>query len=54
MDHVEGALHILLVGKGGQPYLTSYICSFSLFYYSLFEFYIDEEGKESVMDRLER
>ena len=31
MDHVEGLLHILLVGDEGQPYLTSYMFSFSVF-----------------------
>ena len=48
MDHVEGPLHVLLVGKEGQSYLTSYISSsFSLFFHSLFEFYIGEEGKRA-------
>ena len=32
MDHVEGPSHILLVGTEGQPYLTSYISLFSLFF----------------------
>ena len=53
MDHVEGPLHILLVGKEGQPYLTSYVSSFSLFF-NLKKIDIGEEGKESMMDYLEK
>ena len=52
MDHVEGPLHILLVEKEGQPYLTSHISSF--FFHIFLEFYIGEEGKESMMDHIER
>ena len=44
-------MHILLVGKEGQPYLTSYISS--LFFHFLFEFYINKEGKKSMMDHIE-
>ena len=43
MDHVEGPLYILLVGKEGQPYHTRY--KFSFFVHFFFEFYIGEEGK---------
>jgi hypothetical protein len=46
-------LHILLVGKEGQPYFISYISSFSLFHFFC-EFYSGEEGKESMMDHHER
>ena len=53
MDHVEGPLHIFLVEKEGQPYLTRYISSFSIFY-SLFEFYIGVEGKKNMMDHIDR
>jgi hypothetical protein len=53
IDHVEGPLHILLVGNEGQPYsLVTYL--YSLLFYSLFEFYIGEEDNESMMDHLER
>ena len=53
MDHVEGPLHVLLVEKERQPYLICYISSFSFFLLS-FVFYIDEGGKKSAMDHLER
>ena len=36
MDHVEEPLHILLVGKEGQPCLTSYISSFFFFFNYVF------------------
>jgi hypothetical protein len=54
MNHVEGPLRILLVGKEGQPYLTSNISSFSFFFHFFFEFYIGVEGKHGVMDNIER
>ena len=53
MDHVHGPLHILLVGKRGNPTLLVSMFFLSPFH-SLFEFYIGEEGKESMMDHLER
>ena len=53
-DHVEGPLHILLVGNKGQPYLTSYICSFSIFLTIFLSFTLVKEGNESMMDHLER
>jgi hypothetical protein len=45
IDHVEGPLHILLVGNEGQPYLTSYIFLFLFLFLLSFnlEFYIGEE-----------
>ena len=55
MDHVEGPLHILLMEKRGNPTsLVLYIYIHSLFFHSLFEFYIGEERKESMMDHIER
>jgi hypothetical protein len=54
MDHVEGPLHSLLVEKEGQAYLTTVATYLhSLFFHSLFEFYIGVEGKESMMDHIE-
>jgi len=45
-------LYILLVEKEGHLYLTTYL--HSLFSHSLFKFYIGVEGKESMMDHIER
>ena len=53
MDHVEGPLYILLVEKEGHPYPTRYMSSFS-FFQTLYEFYIGEEEKKSMMDHLDR
>ena len=55
MDHVEGPLHILLVGKEGQPRFTSYMSSFVLLFITLFfSFILVKKEKESMMDHFER
>ena len=53
MDHVEAPLHILLVEKKGRP-ISPPTYLHSLFIHFLFEFYIGMEGKESMMDHIER
>ena len=54
MHHAEGPLNIFVVGKERQSYLTSHIFTSFFFFHPLFEFYIGEKGKESMMDHLKR
>jgi hypothetical protein len=53
MDHVEGLLRILLVGKRGSPsYLTNHISLFSFF--TFFLSFTSMRKEESMMNHIDK